>query len=315
MRVPILLVAALAACGGQQTPVANDAGSPSGSSDVSATDSPSDEDSTSAADSTGSEGGGGGDASSTQGDATGSTGTAGTTGEPDVPRWAQLVRASPYPRLVIEVDYVTGRAPRPSNIMQIEAVMMELLDKPGGVEVVLDEELPEGDPDQAWTHQMRSELAQATSNLEVPDDTIKLHAIFVGGHAAEDDDGGDGVLLGVAWAYENIVMFRDTMDAGCDALAVGPLVDQLCAEAEFLIWQHEVGHTIGLVDNGMPMIDDHRDPDPSAGAHDVSQDCVMYRAYEAGDALEAILDRIVEGAPPLQMGPQCRADVQAVIDG
>lgn len=314
MRAQIALAAALAACGGQQTPVGNDAGSPTGSSDVGTTASAPNEDTTAIA-STGSEGGGGGDASSTQGDGATETGTTGTTGEPDVPRWAQLIRASPYPRLVIEVDYVTGRAPRPANITQIEAVMMELLDKPGGVEVVLDEELPEGDPDQAWTHQMRSELAQATSNLAVPDDTIKLHAIFVGGHAAEDDEGRGGVLLGVAWAYENIVMFRDTMDAGCEALAVGPLVDQLCAEAELLIWQHEIGHTIGLVDNGMPMIDDHRDPDPKAGAHDVSQDCVMYRSYEAGDALEAILDRIIDGAPPLQMGPQCRADVQAVIDG
>lgn len=247
------------------------------------------------------QGGGGGNGESTTDD--------GTTGAPtEMPRWQQLIAAEPYSRLVIEVDYVPGREPRQSSIDALEAVLQSVLDKPGGVEVVLDEALSTQGPSHAWTVEERVQLAIATSNLAVDDDTIKIHTLSLDGRAAEDDE-MDGVLLGVAWGFENIVLWRDTLDGGC--MGVGVLVDQLCAEAEQLIWQHEVGHVIGLVDGGLPMVDDHLDPTPGAGKHDVDRACVMYREYEGLDAIDATLDRLLMGGPDIALDAACIADIDA----
>ena len=234
-----------------------------------------------------------------------------STGATAKPIWEQLISADPYPRLVIEVDYVAGREPRATSSDQLEVVLASVLDKPGGVEVILDDELDSLGADHAWTIEERTALATATFDLPVPDDTIKIHALFVDGHA-EEDDMMDTVLLGVAWGHESIMMWRDTLDAGCQGLVVGALVEQLCAEAEFLIWQHEVGHVVGLVDADLPMVTDHLDPTPGAGKHDVDHDCVMYRAYEGLDALDAVLDRILGGGAPIELDASCLADIDAV---
>ena len=238
-----------------------------------------------------------------------------STGQPEEdPRWMQIIRAEPYPRLVIEVDYVEGRQPRPAVADEIEATFANILDKPLGIDVVVDQPIVGLGPEHAWTVQERIDLADATNDLPVGGDTIKIHAIFLDGHA-EEDDSMDGVILGAAWAHENIVMFRDTLDAGCAGVVVGPVLEQLCADAEFLIWQHEIGHVIGLVDGGLPMVDDHLDPDPTAGRHDVSHDCVMYREYEGTDAIDAAFDRIVMGGPAIEFDAPCLADIAAARDG
>lgn len=233
----------------------------------------------------------------------------GTTGDvEEIPRWQQIIAADPYSRLVIEVDYVAGREPRQASIDELESILATLLDKPGGVQVVLDEQLDSLGPMHAWTVDERVQLALATSNLPVDDDTIKIHTLALDGHAAEDDS-MDGVLLGVAWGFENIVLWRDTLDGGC--MGVGVLVDELCAQAELLIWQHEVGHVIGLVDGGLPMVGDHLDPTPGAGKHDVDHECVMYREYEGLDAIDATLDRLLMGGPAIELDAACIADIDA----
>jgi prepilin-type processing-associated H-X9-DG protein len=254
----------------------------------------------------------GGDGSDDDDDGAASTES---TGEPEEdPRWLQIIRAEPYPRLVIEVDYVAGREPRPAVADEIEATFAAILDKPLGIDVVVDQPIVSLGAEHAWTVQERIDLADATNDLPVGGDTIKIHMLFLDGHA-EEDDSMDGVILGAAWAHENIVMFRDTLDAGCEGLVVGPVLEQMCADAEFLIWQHEIGHVIGLVDGGLPMQSDHLDPDPTAGRHDVSHDCVMYREYEGTDAIDAAFDRIVMGGPAIEFDAPCLADIAAARDG
>ncbi len=230
------------------------------------------------------------------------------------PRWLQIIRAEPYPRLVIEVDYVEGRQPRQAVADEIEATFATLLDKPLGIDVVVHQPIASRGADHAWTVLERIDLAEATNDLPVGGDTIKIHALFLDGHA-EEDDSMDGVILGAAWAFENIVMFRDTLDAGCEGVVVGPVLEQLCADAEFLVWQHEIGHVVGLVDGGLPMVDDHLDSDPTAGRHDVSHDCVMFREYEGTDAIDAAFDRIVSGGPAIEFDAACLADIAAARDG
>lgn len=313
-RVAVLAFVVLLACspGGVGEPVGSSDGTPQGDDDVDTYDEATlTTSSTSGASTSACEDGDGSDSAD---DASSDGGGSSTGPTEEDPRWLQIIRAEPYPRLVIEVDYVEGRQPRQAVADEIEATFATLLDKPLGIDVVVHQPIASLGADHAWTVQERIDLADATNDLPVGGDTIKIHALFLDGHA-EEDDTMDGVILGAAWAFENIVMFRDTLDAGCEGVVVGPVLEQLCADAEFLIWQHEIGHVIGLVDGGLPMVDDHLDPDPAAGRHDVSHDCVMYREYEGTDAIDAAFDRIVMGGPAIEFDAACLADIAAARDG
>ncbi|MCZ7584914.1 MAG: hypothetical protein M5R36_17145 [Deltaproteobacteria bacterium] len=139
-----------------------------------------------------------------------------------------------------------------------------------------------GGEDHAWTSDERDELANETFNLAVPDDTIKIHSLFLDGH--DESDGGGGSILGIAWSWTHLVMYKQTIEDSCGGLTLGGLTpglrETLCRMAEQTVWTHEIGHLIGLVDNGLPMVEDHKDPDEAHGDHDASKDCVMYWAHE-----------------------------------
>jgi hypothetical protein len=249
----------------------------------------------------------GGSSSADEGIASGEGEGGGTSAGPDdLPRYLQYIRAAPYPRLVVEVDHVEGRAPYPVAIDGIERVFGEVLDKPGGVEVVLDDVLrAAAEPDPGWTADAMRELARETFDLEVPDDTVKIHVLVLDGHAA----GEGSTIYGLAWNNLNIVLFRDLYDAACKDALLGSLQQPLCEQTEFLVWQHEVGHVIGLVDAGLPMVVDHRSPDD--GPHDVDPNCVMYAEYDGSDAVLALVDRLVAGDPPIELDQHCLDDIEA----
>jgi hypothetical protein len=235
------------------------------------------------------------------------TGDGGTTTDvDDVPRYLHYIRAEPYPRLVVEVDHVEGRAPYPVAVDGIEQVFGEVLDKPAGVEVVLDDVIPaSAEPDPGWSADAMRALAMDTFDLEVPGDAVKIHVLVLDGHAA----GEGSTIFGLAWDHLNIVLFRDLYDAACEDALVGPLQQPLCEQTEFLIWQHEMGHVIGLVDAGLPMVVDHRSAD--RGPHDVDPACIMYADYEGTDAVVALVDRLVGGAPPIELDQHCLDDIEA----
>ncbi len=142
----------------------------------------------------------------------------------------------------------------------------------------------------------------------MPGDTTKIHVMFLDGHAAEDDESG-GTILGVAWSQRYIAMFKQSVVATCETALI-PLPEAVCAQAELLVWQHEVGHVIGLVDNGLPMVENHRDPDPAHGAHDVDSDCVMYWGYERLDSVSSVLDQL-QGGSEIAFDAACLADIEA----
>ena len=221
-------------------------------------------------------------------------GSDGPGGGPDadtggLARPSLLIRRQPFPRLVIEVDSVPGMEPDERNQDDLAALLATLVDKPAGVTAMQGGTLDSRGADHAWTFAELTELADATFDLELPADAIAIHTMFIDGHSA--DDGGGGVILGLAWSNTHIAIFQDTIRDICAGSALPPLLaERQCRGAELAIWAHEAGHLLGLVDNGLPMVEDHRDPDRNHGAHDASDACVMYYAYEG----EALFDLIGE---------------------
>lgn len=253
--------------------------------------------------------GGGGDPGA--GAADGST-TVSDGAPSNLTRPQAYARPAPYSRLVLELDAVPGTEPRARSSDAVVATLDELLDKPGGIEVVRDADIASRGADHAWTNQELFELAEETFDLAAGADTVKIHVLTVDGHSARDDE-GPGVILGIAWSNRHLVLFHDTIEDVCDG-GLGPTLGaELCAAAEESIWTHELGHVIGLVNTGAPMVEDHEDPDHRG--HDHDDGCVMYWAYEGAGLIDVLAERVVGGnSAALEFDDACRADIAALQD-
>ncbi|MBM7113543.1 hypothetical protein [Archangium primigenium] len=220
----------------------------------------------------------------------------------NVPRFEHYIRRQPYPRMVLEVDGWGGYTPTASVADKLTKGLLGILDKES-VEVRVDQAFPGKGKDHAWTNQELLALAEETGTLEVPVGTIKLHVLLVDGHSAMDTD--QGRVLGLAFPWTHLVLFRQTMDTLCNKGS--PL--NPCAKAELGVWAHEVGHQLGLVSNGLAMSTPHKDE--THGAHDASDTCIMYWAYEGSSGLADLIG-LFGDAPNLGFDAACLADLDAV---
>jgi hypothetical protein len=211
------------------------------------------------------------------------------------------------PRLIIELDATEGYAPRPGVRDLLVEVYAPLLDKPAGIHIVDDETLPSRGPETLWTFAELEALVAERFNRSVPADAAVFHTIWLeGGY----DTGGAGTVLGVAWSNRYLVIFPDAIAEACEG---NPLTEErLCREAESAVWVHEVGHVIGLVNNGIPMVTDHEDPDHPG--HTGDPDGVMYWAYETPSGLDLLLPGLGGSERTFQFSAPSLADIAAIRD-
>lgn len=203
-------------------------------------------------------------------------------------------------RLVFELDVVEGESARQAAKDYVVAKLGAVVDKPDGLEWKSDGTFASRGADHKWTFSELQKLAKEQLDLEVPANTSKIHVMYVDGTYE------DGNVLGVAWANKHLVMFSDVLEANCSRPLLG---DRLCAAAESSVLLHEVGHVIGLVDNGVEMVEDHKDAEH--GAHDSNEDCVMYWAYDGVQVLDVIASRLTGTSSELDFDAACKADLAA----
>ncbi|MFT5681404.1 MAG: hypothetical protein ACI8RZ_002310 [Myxococcota bacterium] len=206
-----------------------------------------------------------------------------------------LLRDAPFDSLIIEVDWVTGNEPDSSAMEAVVSAVEDLCNKPGGVQVVYDDELPpQGAP--TWTYEaaQETELAWRDYYRDEEAGVAVIYYLYLDGDSEYDT--ANGRVLGYAYHGSSLIMFKETIDsAGAGLPLAGKLEDTVAV--------HELGHLLGLVDNGIEMVEDHKDPDH--GDHDVRDDCIMYWAAETDSAVDLLL------GGPLDFGAECRADVAA----
>jgi hypothetical protein len=217
-------------------------------------------------------------------------------------RPADYIRNTGFHTLKIELDLQSGLAPRAGAADQLIDALSGVVDKPGGIVIVEDEsDLPAAD-DGIWTFGELQALAGERVGIEESDGEISLHTMWLGGEYEQSN------VVGVAWGNRHLAMFGERIDSACNGLLIGALT---CSLAEATIWTHEVGHVIGLVDRGTPMVNDHKDPDHPA--HDVSRESVMYWAYDGTDFTELVT--ALTGESVIPWGEECERDLAAVRNG
>ena len=142
-------------------------------------------------------------------------------------------------------------------------------------------------------------VALANANLaEDPANEVSINVYYVDGTFERDG------VLGAAFTDRDLVIFRETLESNCDG---GVLGGDSCDIGEESILRHEFGHLLGLVNRGLPQVEDHEDPDHPG--HEVQEGCLMYFALETASGL---FGGLLGGGEPVDFCAASKADIEAL---
>jgi hypothetical protein len=199
---------------------------------------------------------------------------------------------STTPNMVVEVAPVTGHDPDPTALALLLQRARERCDKPGGIQLVLDPDLAPASSatpsTTVWTLEGLVQFAAAHRQVPATADTTVLFVEYVDGKL-----GSPANILGVAFDADSIAVFRDQL---VESFGGG------AGAAEGRVLVHEMGHELGLVNEGTRMVAPHEDPEHPG--HDSNPGCVMFWTLHGSFAGGIEL-------PPDDYDAACKADLQA----
>lgn len=197
-----------------------------------------------------------------------------------------IVTSHPYPDLLIEIDYAPGFAPTPSVLEDLVRTLERVTDK-RTVTLLPPEELPQDDArfrgDVNWQGRVRG-LHEEFFDSGAPDargegEAAFLHILYLNGHL--ENSQGDWVA-GLATedaAFLFMDEIRDASDSTRNASVRLPY--PASHRIERIVLLHEVGHLMGLVNRGAPMVRPHDD----GTGHSTNPESVMAGYSSARGAL------------------------------
>ena len=206
--------------------------------------------------------------------------------------------------LVVEVDYQVGAEPTPRvgvplfklvqvNLDHLFAGTTQRISLPGQL---ADMESITGLDNGPFSNDDILHLAEAHRDAVATKNRTSVYVLFLNGFYEVDGEALESVL-GVAFPGTGVIaLFKPAM-ASNDA-------DVRFVEQSTLV--HEIGHAVGLVNNGVPLTSAHHDADH--GAHCTNSNCVMYHLNEGARDLIAFIRRVQVTGESVLFGPECIAD-------
>jgi hypothetical protein len=196
------------------------------------------------------------------------------------------------PGLLIELDRVEGAAPRPQALARFLRQTARTVDKPAGIELVVDGVLPRGDYE-AKGSRIRS-LAARNRSLGTPDNQQVVHLLY----APEF-----GKYRGYAWRRDAMDRYGRRYRAPLVVIFTDQLkpiawISGVIQEASVLI--HEMGHAYGLA----------TDPGHSHAGHCTNGWCSLYDGVDARSAFYWFFPALFAGQLPLGYCRDCRDDLE-----
>ncbi len=149
-----------------------------------------------------------------------------------------------------------------------------------------------------WTTDEVMELSNE-NKLAAEPDTTYFKIYFLNGFYKENSS-----TIGFHISNTNVIaIFKDVIKS--TSSNVQPLVPKYVEQATLV---HEMGHALGLVNNGVPMYTPHQDT--AHGAHCSNQDCVMYYSNEGTASMMKFASKSLEKLSAVMFDQQCLNDAQ-----
>ncbi len=203
-----------------------------------------------------------------------------------------LLSASNYDKLVVEIVSVQGYELDNSVINTFQSFLETRLNKPNGVSIVTTTiKNPELAP---YTTQKVVDIENKNRAKFNTENEIAVY-IFISEDAFEDNN-----ILGQAYRNTSVCLMGGRIRELSGGL--GQPSENLVLQT---VLRHELGHILGLVNVGTPMVNDHQDKEH--GHHCNIESCLMYYAVENSASLSNLLGT---SSPPA-LDSQCLADLKA----
>jgi hypothetical protein len=203
-----------------------------------------------------------------------------------------LLSADAYDRLIVQVQYVEGHRPSDAGLQHLEDFLNARLNKPSAVVMEIDAPLRIQTQAIYSTADVRA-IEQRHRTAYTEGTTLAIYMLFLDGEYA-----GEPNVLGIAYNNTSMAVFEEKIEQ-----YTGGPVEPPAATVEGAVASHEVGHLLGLVNNGTTMQRQHQD-EPN-GHHCDDPDCLMYYAVRTTDFIANLLG----GVPTLDQ--DCLDDLQA----
>jgi predicted Zn-dependent protease len=167
-------------------------------------------------------------------------------------------------------------------------------------------EIPAGNTDYSTEEILALEEAYRTSE-PYKDGVATFFVLFLDGSYVEDGVKQESVL-GVSLGNTGVIaVFKPAITSN-----VSFLFPRVRVFTEQTVLIHEAGHALGLVDNGLEPMSDHKDE--KHGAHCTNPRCVMYYLNEGVKDVIEFLQNEDPGIDTVIFGDECLADAAAASE-
>lgn len=191
----------------------------------------------------------------------------------------------------IQVQYMEGYEPETGALEdRWKAFLSETLHK-SGIDIEFESIPAQGQ--QVYTSDEVRDLEREHRTRYNEDDTLSAYFLFLDGEYENSN------VLGIAYWNTSAAIFQQRVED-----ISGGLGEPGKEVVERIISKHEIGHLLGLVDNGTPMQTDHHDE--GRGAHCDDDECLMYYAMTR----DFLGDFLLGGSVP-EFDELCIEDLQA----
>ncbi|MBI3234924.1 MAG: hypothetical protein HYZ42_12975 [Bacteroidetes bacterium] len=201
-----------------------------------------------------------------------------------------LLSASKYTSLKIEINYMPNHAPDAGAINHFQNLLNSLLNKPGGIEIV-QKQISSGNKDTYALTDLKT-IEKSNRTVYTKDQTMGVYMLIT------DADYSDNRVLGIAYRNTSFALMGKTIHNNSGGIGQASVT-----KLEATVLEHEFGHLMGLVNIGSSMQTYHQDAN---GAHCDNANCLMNSTAETTD----ILGFLVTGSIP-NFDKNCLNDLKA----
>lgn len=199
-----------------------------------------------------------------------------------------LLAAAPYSSLKIEIEYMPGYEPDNSSLNSFKNFLNQYLNKPNGISI-MEEPIPASGKTTLTLNDIES-IEKKSRRVFTGNNQMGVHILVADASFDESN------ILAKSYWNTSICVFGKTVSDNSGGTG------QITRSQLFtILFEHEFGHLIGLVNQGSPMQTNHQDV--ANGAHCINENCLMH--------YHIVTSAIPATSPLPSLDANCIADLRA----